>query len=165
MTTILLLPQTPRPLAAAVTTLAIVLAQINTPACQALVINVDSAKTAQLSGMIAPFIILRLVHKQQKILTPYANLFNPPNPMTLICLHDVLVCCHSENATLTPLITLTTKKVLPNIVSLVAPLAIVHAVVTSMMMIVAASVPLILAMITILDIKMFALLANFTLIF
>ncbi len=155
------------PLAVWMTNLAINLDLTNavTPACQVPVTNAASAKTAQLNGQIVPCIILPLVHKRQRILMLCANLPKPPNPVTLICPHDVLLCHHATIVTLTPLITLTTKNVPPNVATLVVILAVVHAVVTVMTMIAAARVPLVLAMWPTLDIMMFALLANHTLIF
>ncbi len=135
------------------------------PECHVPKTDAASAKTKQWNGLILPFIILPLVQKWQRILTLCTNPLNPPNPMTLICQHNILLCRHVVTAIVTPLITPTINNVLPNVATLVTDTTVIHTVVTVMMMITVASAPLVLAMIPILDLVMFAFLANYTLIF
>ncbi len=142
------------PNTAAVIVLAAVLAQTNVVKLvrHALIINTDSAKTPPLNGLIVWCTILPQVHKRLKILTLYSNL---PNPATLLNpLHpqNALLHHHAANATLIPLIMQVTPVALPSAVALKVTPTVNHTVVTVTMMIAKGSIPLVLAMMTILAI-------------
>ncbi len=120
-----------------------------TPVRHMPIINAVFEQTAQTNGMTVSCITLPLDCKQQRTLTPCANLPNPPNHVTLNCSHVVLICRHTTIETLIPLTMQTTTIALQSIAAPIAALAVAHAVVTSiMMMITAANALLALILVT-----------------
>lgn len=126
-----------------------------TPIRCVLVTNSGSAKTAQLNGQNTLCIIQQLVLKPQKTLIPCASPQKQQNLGILHHLQNTCLCRHAAIVLLTHLIIQMAGSIPPSKAAhVVAPVG-VPAVVIDRMMVVAAHVPLVLAMTIILDIMIF----------